>query len=98
MIDDDNLSLLQRLWESVARAKITVSQELRKTPQQGAATSVLLVASPLLDGIGGRYFVDCNEAEVVHRRPDGMGGVAPYALDTVNVDRLWEASLSMLAD
>src|SRR5690242_3273816 len=42
---------------------------LRKTPQQGAATSVLLAASPLLDGVGGRYFEDCNEAAVVFRRP-----------------------------
>ena len=39
-----------------------------KTVEQGAATSVLLAASPLLDGVGGRYFEDCNEAERVHRR------------------------------
>jgi len=38
--------------------------------------------SPLLDGIGGRYFEDCNEAVVVNRRGGpGRGGVAPYALD-----------------
>ena len=36
--------------------------ELRKTPEQGAATTVLLAASPLLEGVGGRYFADCNEA------------------------------------
>ena len=49
---------------------------------QGAATSVLLAASPLLDGIGGRYFEDCNESRVVAERPtDFSGGVAPYALD-----------------
>ena len=55
--------------------------ELRKTPQQGAATSVLLAASPLLEGIGGRYFEDCNEAQPVHERPPGFGskGYAPYA-------------------
>lgn len=35
-----------------------------KTPQQGAATSILVATSPLLDGVGGRYFEDCNEAEV----------------------------------
>ena len=39
-----------------------------KTVEQGAATSTLLAASPLLDGIGGRYFEDCNEAMVVDRR------------------------------
>ncbi len=46
-----------------------------KTVEQGAATSVLLAASPLLDGIGGRYFEDCNEAAVVDRR-GGPGGAA----------------------
>jgi NAD(P)-dependent dehydrogenase (short-subunit alcohol dehydrogenase family) len=34
-----------------------------KTPEQGASTSVLLAASPLLNGVGRRYFEDCNEAE-----------------------------------
>lgn len=37
---------------------IKAPPERRKTPAQGAATSVLLAASPLLDGIGGRYFFD----------------------------------------
>ncbi len=30
--------------------------------EQGAATSVLVATSALLEGIGGRYFEDCNEA------------------------------------
>jgi NAD(P)-dependent dehydrogenase (short-subunit alcohol dehydrogenase family) len=69
----------------------------RKTPEQGAATSVLLVASPALVGIGGRYFEDCNEAERVARRdPEKPGGVAPYALDSANANRLWEMSMAML--
>jgi hypothetical protein len=29
-----------------------------KTPEQGAARSVLPATSPLLEGIGGRYFKD----------------------------------------
>jgi NAD(P)-dependent dehydrogenase (short-subunit alcohol dehydrogenase family) len=37
----------------------------RKTPEQGASTSVLLAASPLLEGISGLYFEDCNEAQQV---------------------------------
>ena len=36
-----------------------------KTVEQGAATSVLVATSPLLDGIGGRYFEDCHEAPVL---------------------------------
>ena len=52
-------------------------QDNVKTVEQGAATSVLLAASPLLEGIGGRYFEDCNEAHVVERRgAPGTGGVA----------------------
>ena len=71
--------------------------ELRKTPQEGAATSVLLATSPLLEGVGGRYFADCNEAVAVNDGKGGMDGVAPYALDPANADRLWDASLRMLA-
>ncbi len=71
--------------------------ELQKSPQQGAATSVLLATSPLLDGIGGRYFADCNEATLVDHRPEGFTepatAVAPYALDPENARRLWELSL-----
>lgn len=64
-----------------------------KTVEQGAATSVLLAASPLLEGVGGRYFEDCNEAVVVdHRDEFGISGVAPYALDPANAQRLWELS------
>jgi NAD(P)-dependent dehydrogenase (short-subunit alcohol dehydrogenase family) len=70
--------------------------ERRKTPEQGAATSVLLATSPLLEGIGGRYFVDCNEAVPVTRRTGDMSGVAPYALDPNNADRLWEESLRLV--
>jgi NAD(P)-dependent dehydrogenase (short-subunit alcohol dehydrogenase family) len=68
-----------------------------KSVEQGAATSVLLAASPLLDGIGGRYFEDCNEAVVVDRRGGpGRGGVAPYALDAANAERLWALSLNLV--
>jgi NAD(P)-dependent dehydrogenase (short-subunit alcohol dehydrogenase family) len=69
-----------------------------KTTAQGAATSVLAAASPLLDGIAGRYFEDCNEAPLASRAPEGAGGgVAPYALDPSNANRLWELSLQLIA-
>jgi NAD(P)-dependent dehydrogenase (short-subunit alcohol dehydrogenase family) len=68
-----------------------------KSVQQGAATSVLLAASPLLEGIGGRYFENCNEAVRVDRRgKPGRGGVAPYALDPANAERLWDLSLKLI--
>ncbi|WP_028938149.1 SDR family NAD(P)-dependent oxidoreductase [Pseudonocardia spinosispora] len=65
---------------------------LEKTIEQGASTSVLLATSPLLAGIGGRYFVNNQEAEVVPRRTADMTGVAPYALNPALADRLWRVS------
>ena len=68
-----------------------------KTPEQGAATSVLLASSPSVEGIGGRYFEDCNEAPVVDKRPEaGTAGVARYALDPANAERLWDVSLELI--
>jgi NAD(P)-dependent dehydrogenase (short-subunit alcohol dehydrogenase family) len=67
-----------------------------KTTQQGAATSVLLATSPRLAGIGGRYFEDCNEAEVVSGSETRMRGVADYALDPESAARLWEVSVQMV--
>ncbi|MET9490662.1 SDR family NAD(P)-dependent oxidoreductase [Nocardia sp. NPDC006630] len=67
-----------------------------KTPAQGAATSVLLATSPLLEGVGGRYFEDCNEAEP--HQPGIRRGVASYALDPGNAERLWQVSLDLLAE
>jgi hypothetical protein len=54
-------------------------------------------ASPLLDKVDGRYFEDCNEAATVIRRPADYAGVAAYALDPANAERLWEAALGLLA-
>jgi NAD(P)-dependent dehydrogenase (short-subunit alcohol dehydrogenase family) len=63
-----------------------------KTIEQGAATSVLLAASPEVEGVTGRYYEDCAQAPVVHEREGHAGGVAPYALDPDNADRLWQVS------
>jgi NAD(P)-dependent dehydrogenase (short-subunit alcohol dehydrogenase family) len=71
-------------------------KDRHKTVPQGAATSVLLAASPLLDKVGGRYFEDCNEAPVVTRRPADYAGVAWYALDPANAERLWDTALALL--
>ena len=45
-----------------------------KTPEQGAATSVLLAAHPSLEGVGGRYYENCAESAVVERRPSAARG------------------------
>jgi NAD(P)-dependent dehydrogenase (short-subunit alcohol dehydrogenase family) len=65
-----------------------------KTPEQGAATSVLVATSPLLEGVGGRYFEDCDEAGP--NRPGTRGGVAAYAIDPEAAARLWQVSVETL--
>jgi NAD(P)-dependent dehydrogenase (short-subunit alcohol dehydrogenase family) len=71
-----------------------------KTIEQGAATSTLVATTAQLDGVGGRYFEDCNEA--VHIGADTANistlteGVAGYALDPVNAERLWDVSELLL--
>ncbi|MER6977477.1 SDR family NAD(P)-dependent oxidoreductase [Streptomyces carpinensis] len=67
-----------------------------KSPDQGAATSVLLAASPLLEGVTGRYFEDNQEARVVQGDEDQPGGVAAHALDPKAADRLWEYGTAVL--
>jgi len=86
--------------EYMERARAQSGGQIRfKTVEQGAATSVLLAVSPQLEGVGGRYFDDCNEAETLYKRGEGqfvMNGVAWYALDATLAERLWDESLSML--
>jgi NAD(P)-dependent dehydrogenase (short-subunit alcohol dehydrogenase family) len=69
-----------------------------KPTEQGAATTVLVATSPQLEGIGGRYFEDCNQARVLEPgTPNNtIYGVAAYALDPGNASRLWEVSLELL--
>jgi NAD(P)-dependent dehydrogenase (short-subunit alcohol dehydrogenase family) len=62
-----------------------------KTTEQGAATSVLVAASPLLEGIGGRYFEDCQEAGP-YQEGGPRRGCAPYATDPEAAARLWQVS------
>lgn len=71
-----------------------------KTPEQGAATSVLLAASPLVAGATGGYFEDNQQAPTVRAgavveegRP---AGVAAHALDPAAADRLWEYATAAL--
>ena len=69
-----------------------------KTLEQGAATSVFVAASPLVDGVAGRYFENCQEAQVdIPTTPDtDAAGVAAYALDPAAAEKLWEISEHMM--
>ena len=77
------------------RASAGVSAMKFKTPPQGAATSVLLAVSPLLEGVSGRYFDDCNEADPSVQ--SARHGVSPHALDPAAAERLWEVSRALVS-
>jgi NAD(P)-dependent dehydrogenase (short-subunit alcohol dehydrogenase family) len=92
---------LQRYWDpevlAATKAQVVAAGFSAKTPEQGAATSVLASTSPLLEGIGGLYLEDCRQAEVVAEIVDGVSGVRGYALDPENARRLWDVSVDLLA-
>ncbi|WP_431245543.1 SDR family NAD(P)-dependent oxidoreductase [Leifsonia xyli] len=71
--------------------------ERRKSVEQGAATSLLLAASPLVAGVTGRYFEDNNEAVRVSDGNGWASGVAGYALDRANADRLWAVATELVS-
>lgn len=69
-----------------------------KTPEQGAATSVLLATSPLLKDVTGCYFEDNQEARTVRADDEEPGGVAEHALDPGSADRLWDYGMRAIGD
>lgn len=77
-----------------ARFDPASTQVSDKNIEQGAATSALLAASPLVAGATGKYFEDCNEA--VPHVPGVRRGVASWALDPEHAAKLWQVSLDMI--
>jgi NAD(P)-dependent dehydrogenase (short-subunit alcohol dehydrogenase family) len=61
----------------------------KKTPGQGAATTVWCATSPLLNSLGGEYCENCDVASVETESPFG---VRPYAIDPERAERLWRWS------
>jgi len=68
-----------------------------KTLAQGAATSVWAATALELEGKGGLYLEDCQEAEpAVPEKP--FSGWHPHALDTDAAARLWKVSGEMVGE
>ncbi|MGO4307903.1 oxidoreductase [Cupriavidus sp. RAF12] len=68
-------------------------QNNKKTPQQGAATTVWCATSPKLDGMGGVYCADCEIARALPSDDSTeLHGVRPRATDPVAAGRLWQLS------
>lgn len=67
-----------------------------KSVEAGAATSVWAASSPTLEGRGGFYLEDCQEAVPLVEGVDG--GVADYALDSSAADQLWDISEKLVGE
>lgn len=65
-----------------------------RPPEECAATSVWLACSPDLEGVGGKYFENFEEAPP-WREDDPMEGVRPYAISRDNALRLWSVAAGM---
>ncbi|MDP9792801.1 NAD(P)-dependent dehydrogenase (short-subunit alcohol dehydrogenase family) [Catenuloplanes nepalensis] len=90
---------LQRYIPEETRAQWEKAPIL-KTPQQGAATTMVAALAPEFDRVGGRYLEDCAEAEVIDDDAEaGLAdpGVRRWALDPAAARRLWEVSTAFAA-
>jgi len=67
-----------------------------KTPQQGAATTLVAAVAPEFAGTGGHYLEDCNEAPTVANDAQVQAGVREWALDPAQAQRLWDVTLGLL--
>lgn len=63
-----------------------------KTVEQGTATTLWAATSPQLAGKGGVYAEDGDLAAVRTPETTDRYGVAPYAIDPENAERLWTLS------
>lgn len=64
-----------------------VSWPVTRSVQQGAATQSYVATAPSLEGVSGRYFVDCNPARM-----------SAHAQDPALAQRLWAVSEDLAAD
>jgi NAD(P)-dependent dehydrogenase (short-subunit alcohol dehydrogenase family) len=62
-----------------------------KSTEQGASTSVWAALGDELEGVGGLYLENCNQA-VAWTQENPFEGVLPHALDSETAERLWAVS------
>lgn len=65
-----------------------------KSPERGAATQVWAATSGQLDGLGGLYLEEC-EVAVPYVEGVEYSGVAEWAVDPAEAERLWDLSADL---
>lgn len=92
------LTNLQQHLSEAAKASWTENEQLMKwmkSPQQGAATTVLATIGHEWEGRGGKYLEDCGVASFSPLIP-GVRGASDYAYDQIKEDKLFEVTLELL--
>jgi NAD(P)-dependent dehydrogenase (short-subunit alcohol dehydrogenase family) len=84
----------EELQERIRQSGGTATRRV-KTPEQGAATTLVVATTPLLANISGKYFEDCNEATPA-TADTRLRGLAPYAQDSEAAAQLWKVSEATL--
>jgi NAD(P)-dependent dehydrogenase (short-subunit alcohol dehydrogenase family) len=69
---------------ALAKLLMPVIGLFMRSPEQGAATQIHLASSPELEGVSGKYFVDCKPAQS-----------SPESCNTAIARRLWDVSAEM---
>ena len=70
-----------------------------KTPQQGAATTLVAAVTPQFAHVGGRYLSDCREAPTVPNDAElfkNGDSVKQWAINPNEAQRLWAVSLELI--
>jgi len=63
-----------------------------KSPEQGAATTILAAVGKEFEGRGGVYLEDCGEWGPATNIGVGMRGHVPHAFDPEGEEKLWAES------
>jgi NAD(P)-dependent dehydrogenase (short-subunit alcohol dehydrogenase family) len=93
--------LSRHMPASVLDTVVSASDQVFKSVEQGAATSIVVATSPALARTSGKYFEDCREAEVIQPTAADLAsqarGVAWYAVDHAKSAQLWQLSEQLVA-
>ncbi|KAG4428910.1 hypothetical protein IFR05_015606 [Cadophora sp. M221] len=78
-------------WKSTPKV-----DNMMKSEEQGAATSVLAAVGKDFEGVGGVYLADCAIELPKAEAKEGQYGYAPWAFSKESEAKLWEDSLRMV--
>lgn len=82
-------------WTNLQRhlpPSFRIPPEREQTVAQVADPVIFLAVHPSLANVSGRYFVGREPARIASHRTEDGTGVAPYAIELNNADRLWQVS------